>query len=84
MAKLVINDDEYEIEDGVNITDTIEEAGIPIGCSNGVCGTCEIEVLEGMENFSELNQEEEELGMEDQQRLGCQCVIKQGTVKGTF
>ena len=84
MAKLVINDDEYEIEDGVNITDTIEEAGIPIGCSNGVCGTCEIEVLEGMENFSELNQEEEELGMEDQQRLGCQCVIKQGTVKVTF
>ncbi len=64
MATIILNDEEIEVEDGENICDAIEEAGVPIGCSNGVCGTCEIEVLEGMENLSELNQEEQDLGME--------------------
>lgn len=84
MAKLVLNDEEFDIEDGENITDVIEEAGVPIGCSNGVCGTCEIEVEEGMDNLSELNQEEIDLGMEGSKRLGCQCVINNGTVKITY
>ena len=81
MAKLIINDDELDIEDGSKIVESIEEAGVPIGCSNGVCGTCEIEVLEGMENFNELTEEEEDLGMEGNKRLGCQCEIKSGCVK---
>ena len=81
MAKLIINDEEIEIADGEKIVDTIENAGVPIGCSNGVCGTCEVEVLEGMENLNEITEEEEDLGMEGNKRLGCQCEIKQGTVK---
>jgi ferredoxin len=81
MAKLILNDEEFDIEDGENIVETIEEAGVPIGCSNGVCGTCEIEVLEGMENLSPITQEENDLGMEGSKRLGCQCVILQGSVK---
>lgn len=84
MGKLILNDDEIEIPDGENICDYIEEAGVPIGCSNGVCGTCEVEVLEGMEHLSELNQEEEDLGMEGSKRLGCQCVLKSGTIKMTY
>lgn len=84
MAKLVLNDEEFDIEDGENIVDVIEEAGVPIGCSNGVCGTCEVEILEGMENLSERNQEEDDLGMEGAKRLGCQCVINEGTVKMTY
>lgn len=84
MAKLILNDEEFELEDGENITDCIEEAGVPIGCSNGVCGTCEVEIIEGMDNLSELNQEEEDLGMEGNKRLGCQCVINKGTVKLTY
>lgn len=84
MAKLILNDEEIEVEDGVKIVDAIEEAGVPIGCSNGVCGTCEIEVIEGMENFSERNQEETDLGMAGNKRLGCQCVINSGTVKITY
>ncbi|RAP29868.1 ferredoxin [Candidatus Marinamargulisbacteria bacterium SCGC AG-414-C22] len=84
MAKLVLNDEEIDVPNGENIVDYIEEAGVPIGCSNGVCGTCEVEVLEGMENLSELNQEEEDLGMEGCKRLGCQCVINDGTVKMTY
>lgn len=84
MAKLILNDEEFEVADGENICETIEEAGVPIGCSNGVCGTCEVEVEEGMDNLSELNQEEIDLGMEGGKRLGCQCVIKGGTVKITY
>ena len=81
MGILILNDEELDVPDGENIVDVIEEAGVPIGCSNGVCGTCEVEVIEGMENLSERNQEEEDLGMEGEKRLGCQCVLKSGTVK---
>ena len=84
MATLKLNDDELEIPDGENIVDHIEEAGVPIGCSNGVCGTCEVEIISGMGNLSELNQEEEDLGMEGNKRLGCQCVIKGGAVEMTY
>ena len=81
MGILIINDEEIEVTDGENIVDVIEEAGVPIGCSNGVCGTCEVEVLEGSDNLNELTEEEEDLGMEGDKRLGCQCVVKSGTVK---
>ena len=84
MAKLFIEDEEYEIQDGDKILDTIEEAGVPIGCSNGTCATCVIEVEEGLENLSPINESEEEMGMEGSSRLGCQCSIKSGTVKITY
>tara|TARA_B100001989_G_C24489865_1_gene438964 strand:+ start:196 stop:450 length:255 start_codon:yes stop_codon:yes gene_type:complete len=84
MATLNLNDEDINIPDGENIVDYIEEAGVPIGCSNGVCGTCEVEVLGGMENLSPLNQEEEDLGMEGNKRLGCQCIINSGNVKMNY
>ncbi len=84
MATLSLNDQEINIPDGEKIVTYIEEAGVPIGCSNGVCGTCEIEVLEGMGNLSARNQEEEDLGMEGNRRLGCQCVLNSGYVKITY
>ena len=84
MAVLHLNEDVVDIPDGEKIVDYIEELGVPIGCSNGVCGTCEVEVEEGMENLSDYNDEETELGMEPPRRLGCQCEIKSGTVKLTF
>ena len=84
MAKLILNDEEIEVPEGENIVDFIEEAGVPIGCSNGVCGTCEVEIIEGMDNLSPLNQEEEDLGMEGNKRLGCQCNLLSGTVNMTY
>lgn len=84
MAEIILNDETITVPNGENIVNYIEEAGVPIGCSNGVCGTCEIEVEEGMENLSECNQEEQDLGMEGNRRLGCQCVINGGTVKITY
>ncbi|MBT5855035.1 (2Fe-2S)-binding protein [bacterium] len=80
MAKIVLNEQEIDVPDGEKIVEHIEEAGVPIGCSNGVCGTCEVEILEGMENLNEVTEEEEDLGMEGNKRLGCQCKIKSGTV----
>lgn len=84
MAKLIIDDVEYDVKDGARIDEICENAGIPFSCNSGVCGTCQIEILEGAENLGELNQEEEDLGMDENNRLSCQCIIKSGTVKVTY
>ena len=84
MAKIILNDETIDVPDNESIVDFIEEAGVPIGCSNGVCGTCEVEVTDGMDNLSEVNEAEVELGMEGNKRLGCQCVILKGEVNLTY
>ncbi len=84
MAKLIIDDKEYELPDGSKIDTVCEEAGIPFSCNSGVCGTCQVELIDGAENLSELNEEEMDLGMDHRNRLSCQCHIKKGTVKITY
>ncbi len=87
MAKLIIEDssEEFELPDESPIAEACENAGIPFACTEGVCGTCVIEVKEGMENLSEFTQEEEDfLGDLDTERLACQCKIKSGTVKVSY
>ena len=55
------------------------------GCSEGVCGTCVIEVVEGMDNLSDFTQEERDfLGDQNCERLACQCKLKGGCVKIKF
>ena len=74
-----------EMEEGSSITEVCEEAGVPFACTEGVCGTCVIEVLEGMENLSPFTQEEKDfLGEQDRERLACQCKIQKGCVKIQF
>ncbi len=84
MAKLIIDNIEYEVPDGTKIDALCESAGIPFSCNSGVCGTCQIEILEGAGNLGELNKEETDLAMDRNHRLGCQCVIKSGIVKATY
>lgn len=87
MGKLIFedNDEEYSVEDGDPIAEACEEAGVPFACTEGVCGTCVIEVREGMENLSPFTQEEEDfLGDMEHERLACQCKLKCGTVKIAF
>ena len=84
MAKLIIDNIEYEVTDGKQIAEACEAHGIPFSCNSGVCGTCQIEILEGAENLGELNKEEFDLGQDRNHRLGCQCVIKSGVVKVTY
>ncbi len=84
MAKLIFehSGEECELQDGARIQPACEEAGIPFSCTEGICGTCIIEVVEGMENFSPVTQEEIDfLGEQDVERLACQCRIQGGCVK---
>lgn len=88
MAKLIFdhNEEEVELEDNSPIAEACEEAGVPFACTEGVCGTCVIEVKEGQENLSDPTQEEEDFlgcGTRDE-RLACQCKIKCGKVRISF
>ena len=87
MAKIVFDHsgEEAEVADGEPIAPACEEAGVPFACTEGVCGTCVIEVVDGMENLSPFTQEEKDfLGEQDKERLACQCKIKCGLVKLKF
>lgn len=88
MAKLIFehNDEEAELEDGSPIAEICEEEGVPFACTEGVCGTCVIEVVEGEDNLSEPTQEEEDFLGEGcrHERLACQCKIQKGNVKVRF
>ncbi len=87
MANIIFNDDEeVEVPEGESIKDSCEAVGIPFACEEGLCGTCVIEVEEGMDCLSEFTQEEKDfLGDEGCERLACQCKIKKcGTVKVKF
>jgi ferredoxin len=87
MAKIIFEDnqDESELPDDSPIIEACEEAGVPFACTEGVCGTCVIEVTEGMDNLSEFNQAEADfLGDLDRERLACQCRLKRGYIKIKF
>lgn len=87
MGKIIFNDDEeFEVAEGESIKACAEEAGIPFACEEGLCGTCVIEVVEGMENLSDFTQEESDfLGDEGCERLACQCRMKKsGVVRVKF
>ncbi|MGH2611802.1 MAG: 2Fe-2S iron-sulfur cluster-binding protein [Rhabdochlamydiaceae bacterium] len=87
MGKVVFehSGEEYEIPDGEPIASTCEEAGVPFACTEGVCGTCVVEVVEGMDNLSPFTQEEQDfLGELGHERLACQCKLRSGRVKIKF
>ena len=84
MAKLIIDNITYDVKDGTQIADVSEKHGIPFSCNSGVCGTCQIEIIEGAENLGDLNQEEKDLAMDRNHRLACQCSILSGQVKVTY
>jgi ferredoxin len=90
MPKLIVNEEEVELRAGDLIKEACEEAGVPFACEEGICGTCVIQVEEGMENLSDFTEEEEDfLGDEGEERLACQCRIKKdcpkdGVIKVSF
>ncbi|HEY2811329.1 MAG TPA: 2Fe-2S iron-sulfur cluster-binding protein [Rhabdochlamydiaceae bacterium] len=84
MAKLIFDNsgEEKELESDSPIQEVCEEAGVPFACTEGVCGTCVIEVIDGMEHLSDFTPEEKDfLGEQGYERLACQCKIKGGCVK---
>jgi len=88
MPKLIFDrtNEEFELPEMSPLQEICEEAGVPFACTEGVCGTCVIEIKEGQENLTDPTEEEEDFlgtGVLDE-RLACQCKIKCGTVRITF
>jgi ferredoxin len=87
MAKLIFEDsqEESELPDDSPIAEACEQAGVPFACTEGVCGTCVVEVVDGMSYLSDFNQAESDfLGDMSNERLACQCKIKKGCVRIKF
>ena len=84
MAKLTHDDESIEIPDNSPCKEAAEQLGVPFGCTTGICGTCLVEVEEGMENLTPRTQEEEDMMLEPHERLLCQCRINEGEVKFKF
>lgn len=84
MAALYCNGEERRIDDGDPIKEACRELGVPFGCENGVCGTCQLDIVAGAENLLPLNDAEKDMGLDETHRLGCQCKIKEGTVEVRF
>ncbi len=84
MATIIVDGKEKEVPDGSPIMDPCEDLGVPLGCRAGQCGMCMITVQEGMENLEPMNHAEKDLGLDDDQRLACQAVIRSGTVRAEY
>jgi len=46
-----------------------------------MCTSCRVEVVQGMENLTELTQNEKDQTLASTERIVCQCKIKKGIVK---
>ncbi|MFA6474897.1 MAG: 2Fe-2S iron-sulfur cluster-binding protein [Patescibacteria group bacterium] len=57
---------------------------LPFGCENGLCGTCLISIKKGAENLTDKTDQEKDtlevLNAYPEQRLACQCHLKDGDV----
>ncbi len=80
------NGEEVELPEGSRIAEVCEEAGLPFGCEEGLCGTCAVDVKEGKENLSTPTQQEIDFFGEGtcHERLACQCKIQSGKVRISF
>ena len=83
---------EIEFEDGVKFETDKEEihllqanrkikGPISFGCRIGMCGTCKIEIEEGLENINPKMEQEEEFTSKPCERLACMCYSVKGNVK---
>ncbi len=83
MVKITFKTDgiEKEVDAGSGLMEIANMVGssLAFGCGTGVCGSCLINVIEGMENLSpKTDQERETLestGAAENQRLACQCKV---------
>ncbi|MEN9626179.1 MAG: ferredoxin-4 [archaeon] len=83
MAKLINIESKKEIEipDNCSLIPQAEEVDVIFACQDGLCTSCRMEIIEGMENLTEPTQNEKDTNLYKNERLACQCKIKSGTVK---
>ncbi|MCA9582817.1 MAG: (2Fe-2S)-binding protein [Myxococcales bacterium] len=62
--------------DLVDVTDQHPQAEVPYSCRSASCGTCRVEVIEGAEGLSPIDDDEQDVldvfGNEPRVRLCCQ------------
>lgn len=83
MPKVTITTDDLtiDVKDNFPLIDMCEEhdTSILFGCRDGACGACMVKVKKGMENLSEIKEDEkdflETMAAEDDERLACQCTV---------
>jgi len=88
MAEIVFESDNIskEVPDNSKIATIADEvqASLPFGCREASCGACKLLVIEGMENLSDVIDDEiDVLGeskINEGYRLGCQISVKSGKV----
>jgi len=83
MAKIISDEKEIAIEDGMPIKQACKKLEVPFSCEDGLCGTCLIKIKEGMKNLTDITEQEKNMGIENKEqgyRLACQCKIKKGVV----
>jgi len=83
MAIIKVGEKQAEVNDGTALIDKCEEMDVSFGCREGICSTCEIKIISGMENLIPLTDNEKDFELEDGHRLTCQCVIEKGKVELT-
>lgn len=71
---------QVEVPDNTPVIDAAEQLGVPFGCRAGVCGTCKVTVTEGLSNLGDKTENEQALGLEENERCMCQAKIRQGEV----
>lgn len=72
MVKVRYKGEIYDIPKGAKLTDLEDKIDIPYACYVGACQTCACHINSGEEFVSPLNPNEEMMGAEGQNRLGCQ------------
>lgn len=84
-ARVTFEDDDttVEVELGARLPDVCDDEGLSLafGCREGGCGTCLIEVLDGMASLSVAEPTEREMldimaEGRPNARLACQCVVR--------
>lgn len=92
MAKIVFQPDNVvqEVKDGTSLIECCDEADVSLsfGCTEGTCGVCELTVVKGFQNCSQLTAAEKDYllpeDIEEGMRLGCQLTIKRGEIAITW
>ena len=80
MGTIIRNGKKMDTPDGDHITKACEELGVLFACEDGQCGTCEIQVVKGMDNLTTKTSQEEMMNIQKNNRLACQCKLKKGTI----
>ena len=72
----------HDVPEGTSLIEHCQatDAGVPFGCTVGVCGTCLVKVGSGAENVSAALEDEQETvaGLTDESgaRLACQMTVQ--------